>query len=266
MTPREWLNGRLPLKFPLPLCCRCQVHVGRVGSSDVPHGRGRRPGREKHTSQPLLWGIQSIREWKLRENLGLAEDGLPLNGNLVPLLGLASAVLLAGTWTPSTDDDGVVTDKLVIVRNVKGHVGIHHSGGAWWWWEVLNGLGRRFWSALEWEQALLKGLGPADAEWALWGQRLAQVSPDGRFGKWIRFHSRLASLTLHWREKQNYHKQKQQKAANSAEMWRSCHFLAKAVCFDYRLKLEHQYSHTNKPMEDLCCCGWMIMWPRSILI
>lgn len=39
-------------------------------------------------------------------------------------------------------------------------------------------------------------------------------------------------------------------------MWRSCHFLAKAVCFDYWLKLERQYSHTNQPMEDLCCCGW----------
>lgn len=212
MTPREWLNGRLPLKLPLPLCCRCHVHVGRVGSSDVLQGRGRRPGEEKHTSQPLLWGIQSIPEWKLREDLGLGEDSLPLEGNLVPLLGPSSVGPLAGTWTPSADDDGVVTDRLVIVRNVNGHVGIHHSGGAWWWcWDVLNGFGRRFWSAREWEQALLKGLGPADAKWALRGQRLAQVPPDGRFGEWIRFHRRLASLALSWRKKQNYHKQKQQK-------------------------------------------------------
>lgn len=116
-----------------------------------------------YTSQSLLCGIQSIHRRKLRVNLGLREDGLPLEGNLVPLLGPASGWDLAGTWTPSTDDDGLITDSLVIVQNFKGHVGIHGAKGAWWWyWYVLNTFVRRFWGALEWGQALLKGLGLPD--------------------------------------------------------------------------------------------------------
>lgn len=101
---------------------------------------------------------------------------------------------LAGLMgTPGADDHGVITHSLVVLQNFKGHVWIPDGGGARW-----NGLSssvRRFWSALEREHALLKGLGLPGAEGALWRQRHGQISPDGHFKKWFRFDIGLVSLT-----------------------------------------------------------------------
>lgn len=139
-----------------------------------------------------------------RDRQGLKKDGLPFEGNLVPLLGPASVWELAGTrepagltGTPSSYDNGVITGSLVNVHNLKGHVGIHV------WLEGRKSLVRKFWSALEWEHALVKGLGLAAAPRALRWQRHAQVPPDGHFGRGVRFHVCLHPFSLNGRAKQH---------------------------------------------------------------
>lgn len=164
----------------------------------------------------------------------------------------------------------------------------------WWWWCRYRQVGHRpecqrscwdppFWRCLVvvgrpewfWEEVLEctgVGTGPPQRLGSCWCRvGFAGAETCTGFSWWAFWEVDPLSqssgfVDLKLKRKAELPQTKTVKAASSAEMWRSCHFLAKAVCFDYWLKLERQYSHTNKPMEDLCCCGWMIMWPQSILI